>query len=61
MVRLVGLEPTTSGFVVRRSIQLSYKRVKINYLTNILAGELGFEPRIEVLETPGLPIAPIPL
>ncbi len=30
MVRLAGVEPATYGFEVRHSIQLSYRRIKIN-------------------------------
>ena len=30
MVRPVGIEPTTNGFEIRYSIQLSYGRIKIS-------------------------------
>jgi hypothetical protein len=34
LLRLIGVEPTTSGTEIQRSVQLSYKRKnKINYDT----------------------------
>ena len=37
MVRLVGVEPTTTWFVARYSIQLSYKRTSKNFsITTVL-------------------------
>lgn len=35
VVRLVGIEPTTYGFEVRRSIQLSYRRIFICSICSI--------------------------
>ena len=47
MVRPVGFEPTTSRFVVWRSIQLSHGR-KV-FFCNKLAERAGFEPAVHLL------------
>ena len=48
LARLTGIEPVTSWFVARHSIQLSYKRISVEV-------PAGFEPAIIELQSIALP------